>query len=88
MLTRSRISDGVPVSKDIGNRQCVAWEPIEEWMATHSFDPLKPGLLMHPIFGVPDTINPNKTHHALGVHDLGNGSLFHADGHRKNGTFG
>lgn len=73
------------MSKDIGLRQCVAWEPFEEWMAAHSFNPLEPGLLVHPTFGVPDTIH--STRPALGAHELGTGGLLHADGHHGNGTF-
>ncbi|EED22273.1 conserved hypothetical protein [Talaromyces stipitatus ATCC 10500] len=36
---------------DKGNHQCVSWEPLENWMAEHSFDAFEPGLLMHPIYG-------------------------------------
>jgi hypothetical protein len=40
-----------PVSKDWGKHQCVAWEPIMEFMAPRAFDPFQPGLLVHPYFG-------------------------------------
>lgn len=40
-----------PVSKDWGKHQCVAWEPIVNFMASRAFDPLQPGLLVHPTFG-------------------------------------
>jgi hypothetical protein len=55
-------------------------------MADHSFDPFQPGLLVHPIFGVPDTTK-NDSGPALGAHELGQGGLLHADGHVSNGTF-
>lgn len=78
-------NDNVPVSKDIGNRQCVAWEPLEEWMAAHSFNPSAPGMLVHPLFGVPETINSSRP--ALGSHELGHGGLLHKDGRKGDGTF-
>ncbi|KAK4443533.1 hypothetical protein QBC34DRAFT_310847 [Podospora aff. communis PSN243] len=42
-----------PVSKDWGKHQCVAWEPLMHVMASRSFDPFQPGLLIHPNFGNP-----------------------------------
>ncbi|POR36614.1 Hypothetical protein TPAR_09138 [Tolypocladium paradoxum] len=38
-----------PVATDPGTHQCVVWDPIYEWMASHSFNPSQPGLLIHPI---------------------------------------
>ncbi|KAL7904148.1 hypothetical protein GGI35DRAFT_464019 [Trichoderma velutinum] len=42
-----------PVSKDWGKHQCVAWEPLVDFMASRAFDPLQLGLLVHPTFGNP-----------------------------------
>ena len=56
-------------------------------MTAHSFDPFEPGLIVHPLFGVPGTTQRNKTGPALGAHELGQGGLLHADGHHGNGTF-
>ncbi|KAI0100221.1 hypothetical protein GGR51DRAFT_564247 [Nemania sp. FL0031] len=74
-------NDDVPVSKDTGKRMCVSWDPFEEWMAEQSFDPLKPGLLVHPIFGIPEGVKHPGGKVATGVHELGNGGLLHGDGH-------
>ncbi|KAI1117594.1 hypothetical protein F5Y14DRAFT_354980 [Nemania sp. NC0429] len=74
-------NDDVPVAKDYGKRMCVSWESFEEWMAEHSFDPLEPGLLVHPLFGIPEGVKNPGSKVATGIHDLGKGSLFHADGH-------
>lgn len=40
-----------PTALDWGKHQCVAWGGVEEWMASHAFDPYTPGLLMHPVYG-------------------------------------
>jgi hypothetical protein len=50
-------------------------------MAEHSFDPFKPGLLVHPVFGIPGGIKNPGGAVALGVHELGHGGLLHGDGH-------
>ncbi|TWU72312.1 hypothetical protein ED733_000059 [Metarhizium rileyi] len=39
-----------PVATDAGKHKCVAWDPVYEWMARHSFNPSQPGLLIHPLF--------------------------------------
>lgn len=56
-------------------------------MSQHSFDPFAPGMLVHPLFGVPDSVKPNSTAPALGAHELGNGALLHKDGHKGKGAF-
>ncbi|KAI8623073.1 hypothetical protein F5Y19DRAFT_459850 [Xylariaceae sp. FL1651] len=75
-------NDDVPVSKDTGNRMCVNWDPFEEWMAEHSFDPFQPGLLVHPVFGIPEGVRHPGSKVALGVHELGTGGLLHSDGRK------
>ena len=40
-----------PLAMDRAQHQCVSWEPLEQWMAQHSFDAFEPGLLMHPVYG-------------------------------------
>ncbi|KAI1203434.1 hypothetical protein F5X97DRAFT_340617 [Nemania serpens] len=74
--------DGIPVSKDVGNRMCVSWGPFEEWMAEHSFDPFEPGLLVHPLFGVPQTIKEVGKHVEVGLHESADGRLLHSDGEK------
>ncbi|KAI1815062.1 hypothetical protein GGS20DRAFT_364073 [Poronia punctata] len=80
-------NDDVPVSKDTGNRMCVKWEPFEGWMAEHSFNPSTPGLLVHPMFGVPQALREGGEKVALGVHELGTGGLLHADGRKGDVNF-
>jgi hypothetical protein len=48
---------------------CASWEPIKKWMAEHSFDPFEPGLLVHPLFGVPGTIKDAGKFVETGVHE-------------------
>jgi hypothetical protein len=66
---------------------CVKWEPFEAWMAEHSFNPSTPGLLIHPLFGVPESIRNGGEKVALGVHELGTGGLLHADGRKQDTNF-
>ncbi|KAK8013578.1 hypothetical protein PG991_009171 [Apiospora marii] len=42
-----------PIARDTGERTCVAWQPIMDFMKSRSFDPLAPGMLNHPVFGDP-----------------------------------
>ncbi|KAK1752308.1 hypothetical protein QBC47DRAFT_390241 [Echria macrotheca] len=60
-----------PVSKDWGKHQCVAWEPLREFLKSRSFNPRQPGLLVHPYFGDPYATDE---HHAqTGAVVLGQG---------------
>lgn len=61
---------------------CVSWGPFEEWMAEHSFDPFEPGLLVHPLFGVPQTIKEVGKHVEVGLHESADGRLLHSDGEK------
>lgn len=58
MLKERNNSSAVPSVQDTGHHQCVNWARFEEWMGEHSFDPHKPGLLLHPQFGKLKTARP------------------------------
>ncbi|KAK8110390.1 uncharacterized protein PG998_006847 [Apiospora kogelbergensis] len=64
-----------PTALDWGKHQCVDWTSIEDWMATHAFDPYTPGLLMHPEFGSPYNQSAEATHHNLGAIPVGKNGL-------------
>ncbi|CAI7640770.1 unnamed protein product [Penicillium crustosum] len=69
-----------PLAVDKAKHQCVKWEPLEHWMAEHSFDAFEQGLLVHPIYGDPYTGEKADTIGiALGDHTLevGNGGNSH-----------
>ncbi|KAJ5748021.1 uncharacterized protein N7511_009717 [Penicillium nucicola] len=69
-----------PLAVDKAKHQCVKWEPLEHWMAEHSFDAFEQGLLVHPIYGDPYTGEKADTIGiALGDHTLevGNGGHSH-----------
>lgn len=40
-----------PLAVDKAKHQCVKLEPLEHWMAEHSFGAFEQGLLVHPIYG-------------------------------------
>ncbi|KAJ5419503.1 uncharacterized protein N7487_003053 [Penicillium crustosum] len=69
-----------PLAVDKAKHQCVKLEPLEHWMAEHSFDAFEQGLLVHPIYGGPYTGEKADTIGiALGDHTLevGNGGHSH-----------
>ncbi|KZL85359.1 hypothetical protein CI238_07372, partial [Colletotrichum incanum] len=63
----------VPQATDSGHHYCVDWHQFDEWMERHSFDPLEPGLLVHPHFGEA-YMNDTGVKLGLGVEDLGEGA--------------
>ncbi|KAL4908815.1 hypothetical protein BDW74DRAFT_174047 [Aspergillus multicolor] len=60
-----------PLAVDKAEHQCVKWEPLEHWMAEHSFDAFQQGLLVHPLYGDPYTgQKPDTIGIAVGDHPL------------------
>ncbi|RDW81524.1 oxidase ustYa family protein [Aspergillus mulundensis] len=60
-----------PLAVDKAEHQCVKWEPLEGWMAEHSFNAFEQGLLVHPLYGDPYAgQKPDTIGIAVGDHPL------------------
>ncbi|MCJ1350915.1 MAG: hypothetical protein MMC33_000897 [Icmadophila ericetorum] len=45
------VSQRMPLGQDTGKHQCANWERLDNWMKDRTFDPMKPGYLIHPTLG-------------------------------------